>query len=143
MKTGQIKLIDIMAHGINIQIDKEEVLCQCRHWETRKKKLLPCVIADKEIPENWKCEFCDASFSIRPVPPLERGKAATALLNQINQVQFWGVKIGDESEIHKETLSTLRKLIPEFIKIQKEIYEIVDRKNYSEEVKSNVAEDSK
>ena len=110
----------------------------CPHWIMRKGKEVPAVIHDPNNPNNWKCAICGATFPIKPLAALDNGKSAyeeesNHMLELVNQIQFWGVKLGGDAEDTKMFIK-LKELLPRFSKVSKQI---LKRVNKREEYENN------
>lgn len=109
----------------------------CVHWIMRKGKEVPTVVHDDSRPGYWKCAICGASFPIKPLDSIN-GKSAYALetehmLELINQIEFWGVKLGGDADDTKMFIK-LKELLPRFSKVSKQI---IKRVNKREEYENN------
>ena len=97
----------------------------CVHWIMKKGHEKPTVIHDPERPGYWKCQICGKSFPIDPVQSNVQGKnayqvEAEHMLELINQMQFYGVKLGGDAEDTRMFLK-LKELLPRFAKVSKQI----------------------
>lgn len=108
----------------------------CVHWIFRKGKEVPTVIPDPANPNNWKCMICGATF---PVAPEEEGAyhvAANNLLQLVNQMQFFSVKLGGDKEDTKMFLD-LKRNIPRFVKVSRQIRKRVCQREAFEKNRAN------
>lgn len=106
----------------------------CVHWIIRKGKEMPTLVPDTN-PANWKCTICGATFPVRPGTPEEYKQLAEQFLAQINQLQFWSVKMGGDSEDTKLFLR-LKDMVPRYVKIAKNILKAVNKRQEWEDRKS-------
>lgn len=110
----------------------------CVHWIIRKGKECPTVIHDPEHPGNWKCTICGASFPIRPlditndpndpahmINPYEN--ETDHLLQLVNQMMFYSVKLGGDSDDTKMFVS-LKQMLPKFSKASKQIVKRINQR---------------
>lgn len=114
----------------------KKVKKSCVHWIYRKGKEVPTVIQDPENPGNWKCTICGASFPIKPVIYDEYRSNANKFLEYVNQMQFWAVKLGGDAEDTKMFLE-LRKDVPRFEKVTKQILKRVNQREAWEKNRQN------
>jgi hypothetical protein len=141
----QSQLQIMLEHGINVPINHSEITHQCYHWKNRKsKKLVPTVKVNNISGENkWECEFCGDIFPIQLIPRKEVKETCEALLNQINQTKFFSVKLQQEIGVDKETLSSLRELIPKFLQIHNDVYQVMNNiKKFNETLEAEKDQDS-
>ena len=101
----------------------------CVHWIYRKGREIPTVITDPNDHDKWRCTICGATFPVRPMPctagelknhTSAYDKQVLDMLETINQIQFWGVKLGGDKEDTKMFLE-LRHLLPRFRKVSRNI----------------------
>jgi hypothetical protein len=117
-----------------------EVKKTCVHWVIRKGVPHPTVVIDKDNdPSNWVCRICGAKFPIRPdiIEEMDDDKkkitvnryteVANDFLAHVNQLQFWSVMMGGDSSDTK-MFTQLRKLLPRYMKVQKNIYKVMNKK---------------
>ena len=107
----------------------------CVHWIMRKKEF-PTVDKDPNNPMNWKCMICGASFPIRPGTLEEYHKATDDLIANVNQMQFWSVKMGGDADDTKLFIR-LKSDLARFKKIQKNILNKVNKREQWEARKAN------
>jgi hypothetical protein len=120
----------------------------CVHWIMRKGRPYPALVQSDEHPGKWKCSICGAVFPIKPAREKKKDSdgnilkdsqgnpitinhyedVANEFLSHINQLQFWSVMMGGDSEDTKMFVQ-LRKLIPRYMKVQNNISKAMDRKN--------------
>ena len=116
---------------------RKKVKKTCPHWIFRKGKETPTVQRDTENPGMWRCTICGATFPIKPLTSEGKGSAyareAEKMLQLVNQMQFWSVKLGGDSDDTKMFLK-LRELLPAFGKASSQI---VKRINKREEYERN------
>lgn len=107
----------------------------CPHWTIYKngKKERPTTIEDKQHPGYWRCKICGARFKIRPEAPEEYDNAVDRVIEQINQIQFWSVKMGGDKE-DTEMFLKLRNQLPRFKKVA---HQVVKRVNKRDEWEKN------
>lgn len=107
----------------------------CVHWIIRKGKEVPTVTHSEN--GMWKCAICGAEFPIRPVDPVNGMNGyeweTKKMLQLINQMQFFGVKLGGDAEDTKMFIK-LKELLPRFSKVSKQI---LKRVNKREEYENN------
>ena len=118
----------------------KQVKRTCVHWIHRKGKEVPTVV-QSDRPGYWKCAICGAEFPIKPLESID-GKngyqiETERMLEIVNQMQFWGVKLGGDAEDTKMFLA-LRKMLPRFSKVSKQILKRVNkREEYENRNKSS------
>lgn len=127
VQKGFIKTL--IAHNIELDVTPKILREQCAHWSTRKNnKLSPSVSKDDNEQNNWRCNFCGASFPIRPVDLEKRIQTYNDFLEQLNQLQFYSVKLGDDIGQHKELFSTLKKFLPQYLELQGAVINAVNKR---------------
>ena len=107
----------------------------CVHWIYRKGKEVPTVIHDPDNAGNWKCTICGASFPVKPLDDVEvNGHTINGykyhtdqMIQLVNQMQFWAVKLGGDKEDTKMFLM-LRKVLPRFNAASKQILKNVRKR---------------
>lgn len=109
----------------------------CVHWIIRKKGETPTVIHDPDHPGNWKCTICGASFPIRPLQFTKddvTGKRinpyeveASHMLELVNQIQFYSVKLGGDAEDTKMFLN-LKRDLPRFAKVSRQVVKRINQR---------------
>lgn len=99
----------------------------CPHWTIRKGKEVPTVVHDPDHPGNWKCTICHASFPIKPATPDDYVASSNQMLEFVNQMQFWSVKLGGDAEDTKMFIR-LKESIPRFQKVSKQILKRVNQR---------------
>lgn len=107
---------------------RKRVRKTCTHWVIRKGgKELPAVIQDPNNPNNWKCGICGASFPIKPPENSNYSAMTHEMLEYINQLQFWSVKLGGDKEDTKMFIR-LRSDLPRLEKVAKQIVKQVNKR---------------
>ena len=113
---------------------------QCPHWIMRKGKEQPTVFIDPENPGNWKCAICGASFPIKPERVDDTHNTysfeARRMLALVNQIQFWGVRLGGDADDTKMFLR-LKNDLPRFEKVAKQIIKQVNKREAWEKNREN------
>lgn len=113
---------------------------QCPHWIMRKGKEQPTTIVDPNNSNNWKCAICGTSFPIRPAKVDDDfnayNDAAERMLQLVNQIQFWAVKLGGDADDTKMFLR-LRSDLPRFEKVAKQIIKQVNKREAWEKNREN------
>ena len=99
----------------------------CVHWIIRKGKEVPTVIQDPEHPGHWRCTICGASFPIKPSTHDEYMETSKHMLEFVNQMQFWSVKLGGDAEDTKMFIR-MKEAIPRFEKVSKQILKRVNQR---------------
>lgn len=115
----------------------KKVRKSCVHWIYRHGKEVPTVIQDPQHPGYWRCMICGKIFPIQPLQSTQDGKngyqvKAAEMLSYVNQMQFWSVKLGGDADDTKMFLE-LKKLLPRFGKVSKQILKRVNQRNEFEE----------
>ena len=100
----------------------------CLHWVIRKGKEVPCVHQDPENPNNWKCDICGATFPIRPLNEEEYSNTIKSILESINQMQFWSVKMGGDKDDTKLFVQLKQLLMAHYVKAQKAIVKNINKR---------------
>lgn len=108
----------------------------CVHHIIRKGKVCPTV---DRVGDQWQCRICGAKF---PIKPMEYGPdgsnpyaiQAMDMLGLVNQMQFYAVKLGGDSEDTKMFLK-LKELLPRFAKVSKQILKMVNKRDQYEKDK--------
>lgn len=108
----------------------------CVHWIYRKGKEVPTVTHDSARPGYWKCKVCQASFPIRPSDYEAYRKRAQTFLEDINQLQFLGVKMGGNADDTKLFVQ-LKQSIPNYIKLSKGLLKQINKRAEWEDRKRN------
>lgn len=108
----------------------------CVHWIYRKGKEVPTTIQDPNRPGYWKCMICGASFPVKPDTDDNVRLAANKLLEYVNQMQFFSVRLGGDAEDTKMFLD-LRKNIPRFLKVHHQIRKCIFKREALEQNRSN------
>ena len=106
----------------------KQVKKTCVHWIIRKGKEVPTVVHDPERNGYWKCTICGASFPITPISNAEYTNTCNNMLELVNQMQFWSVKLGGNADDTKMFIR-LRESIPRFQKASKHILKIVNKRD--------------
>lgn len=115
---------------------QKKVKKTCVHWIFRKGKEVPTVIHDPEKPGNWKCTICGASFPVKPGEQKDYELNCTNMLEAVNQIQFWAVKLGGDAEDTKMFLR-MKSDIARFGKVSKHILKAIDKRNAIENNRQN------
>lgn len=109
----------------------------CVHWIIRKGKEVPCVQQDPDRAGWWKCKICGATFPIRPLEDVDGQNQyelkVDEMVQLVNQIQFWSVKLGGDADDTKMFLQ-LRALLPRFSKVSKQV---IKRVNKREEISNS------
>ena len=118
----------------------KEIKKTCVHWVLRKGKPQAAVSEDPNKPGYWKCYICGASFPIKPqieqnevdedgnrIIVNEYENVAQAFLSHVNQLQFMAVLMGGDSSDTKMFIQ-FRKLIPRYLKVQRNIIKRINKK---------------
>lgn len=108
----------------------------CVHWIIRKGKECPVVVTDSTNPSNWKCMICGASFPIKPAKRNEYTEATERMLEFVNQMQFWSVKLGGDSDDTKMFIK-LKETLPRFDKVSGQILKQVNKRQAWETNREN------
>ena len=108
----------------------------CVHWIIRKGKEVPTVIHDPERSGYWKCTICGASFPIKPVTQDEYAAMSKQMLELVNQMQFWSVRLGGDAEDTKMFIR-LKEALPRFEKVAKQILKRVNQRDAFEKNREN------
>ena len=106
----------------------KQIKKSCVHWTIRKGKPQPTLIQDPNVPGNWKCTLCGASFPIVPVSDEEYEKVCDLMLSYVNQIQFLSVTLGGDADDTKMFLN-LKKSIPRFEKVAKQVIKHTNKRN--------------
>lgn len=107
----------------------------CVHWIMRKREV-PTVDKDPANPNNWKCLICGASFPIRPGTLEEYHKMTNDLIANVNQLQFWSVKMGGDADDTKLFIR-IKHDLTQLKKIQKNILAKANKRDQWEARKAN------
>ena len=99
----------------------------CVHWIIRKGKEVPTVVQDPTRAGYWKCTICGASFPIKPEEDKKYKETSEQMLEFVNQMQFWSVKLGGDADDTK-MFSRLKESIPRFEKVSKQILKRVNQR---------------
>lgn len=108
----------------------------CVHWIYRKGKEYPTTVVDPNRPGYWKCMICGASFPVAPDTDEAVRNAADKFLEYVNQMQFFSVKLGGDADDTKMFID-LKRNIPRFIKVAREIRKCVYKRQAFEENRAN------
>lgn len=116
----------------------------CVHWVIRKGKEFPTVIQDPNDSSYWICTICGARFPVKPVKKVIReavpeknipeitenvyAKRADQMLELVNQMQFYSVKLGGDAEDTKMFLR-LREALPRFKKVSSQIIKQTNKRD--------------
>lgn len=114
----------------------KKVKKSCVHWVLHKSRPTPTVVHDPERPGYWKCAICGASFPIKPLQGEDGHNAyqdaSAKMLELVNQMQFWSVKLGGDADDTKMFLK-LKVMLPRFAKTSKQILKHINKRNEFEE----------
>lgn len=108
----------------------------CPHWNIRKGKEIPTVVRDKDRPDHWRCIICGATWPVSPGKAEDYDRRVAKMLEHVNQIQFWAVKLGGDAEDTKMFLK-LKELLPRFAKVSKQVVKQVNKKNLWETNRQN------
>ena len=100
----------------------------CIHWIMRKGKPVPTVIHDPNNPLNWKCTICGKTFPIKPASHDEYVEICDRMLEFVDQMQFWSVKLGGDADDTKMFIR-LKESVPRFKKVTKQIIKQMNRRD--------------
>ena len=127
----------------------KEIKKTCVHWVLRKGKPQPTVSEDPTKPGYWKCNICGARFPIKPqieqnevdedgnrVVVNDYENTANQFLEHVNQLQFMSVMMGGDSSDTKMFIQ-LRKLLPRYLKVQRNIIKAINKRAKWEEKKND------
>jgi hypothetical protein len=114
----------------------KKIKTSCVHWVYRKGKETPTVIQDPNVPGYWKCTICGQSFPIKPDEDEDVSSVANAMLMYVNQMQFFGVKLGGDASDTKMFLE-LKRDIPRFVKVAEHIHKRVNKRAEFEKNRAN------
>lgn len=103
----------------------------CVHWIMRKGKEVPTVIHHPTKPGYWKCTICGAEFPVKPEKREAYENNCNTMLEAINQIQFWAVKLGGDAEDTKMFLR-LKSDLGRFQKCSKHILKAIDKRSAME-----------
>lgn len=115
---------------------RKQILRVCTHWVSTKNGEHPAVVRDPDDSSYWICTICGAKF---PVPPLEVEKyeeAVDTLMSYVNQMQLYSVKMGGDEEDTK-ILQNLKRDLPKFKKLSKNIVKHINEREKFEKNKNN------
>lgn len=105
----------------------KKVKKRCVHWIIRKGKEVPTVVHDVENPNNWRCTICSKSFPIKPASQDEYVEVSRHMLELVEQMLFWSVKLGGDAEDTRMFIR-LKESIPRFEKVSKQILKRVNQR---------------
>lgn len=109
----------------------------CPHWTVYKGgEEGPATSRSEKDPKYWECGICHTRFLVRPEEIGEYKAVAEKMLEQINQVQFWAVKMGGDRE-DTEMFLKLRQLIPRYEKVARQIIRRVNKRERWEKNRKN------
>ena len=109
----------------------------CFHWIIRNGNASPALIQDENRPGYWTCRICHRSFPIKPLSitddnPEPYVKATNDMLEVVNQIAFWSVRLGGDGNDCKMFLS-LKKDLERFKKVSKAVVKRVRKRNEFEQ----------
>lgn len=107
----------------------------CVHWIIRKGKPQPTLVHDPDVPGNWKCTICGASFPIRPLDNDEYSEIISRATALVNQMQFWSVKLGGDASDTKMFIR-LKENLPRLEKVSKQIIKRLNKREFLENNKN-------
>lgn len=107
----------------------------CIHW-LLNKKVSPAVDKDPNNPMNWKCKICGASFPIRPATTKENKEIIDNVIELVNQLQFFSVKMGGDADDTKLFIR-LKMDLAKLKKAQKNIINQANKRQQWETKKSD------
>ena len=108
---------------------KKTLKHMCFHFLIRKGMCWPMVENDPEDPKQWVCK-CGAKFPKAPPEPEELDEIVEKFEGLINTFQFLSVRMGGDKD-DAALLLKLKRLIPQFGKMAKQITKAVSkRKEY-------------
>ena len=110
----------------------KEIKKTCVHWIIRKGKPCPTVQQDPLNPSNWKCSICGSSFPVKPITSDEYNNIAATLLSHVNQLQFWAVMMGGDSDDTKLFIR-MKKDIGRYVKVKNGILKAVNKRAQMED----------
>lgn len=102
----------------------------CVHWIIRKGKEVPMVYNDPERPGYWKCP-CGYSFPIKPATIDDYNAHVDQMLEDINQILFFAVKLGGDADDTKMFIR-LKQDLPRFKKVAKQVHKGVNQRQQFE-----------
>ncbi len=111
----------------------KEVKKNCIHWIMRKGKEYPLVTLDQNHPGYWRCTLCGAIFPIRPLDLPNYNQSINVVLENANQMLFWSVKLGGDSD---DTRMFLR-LKNDLLRLKKVTKQILKQINKREAIENN------
>lgn len=114
----------------------KKVKKNCVHWIMRKGKEVPTVMNDPERPGYWKCAICGHSFPIKPVKIEEYKAVCNQMMEFVDQMQFWSVKLGGNADDTKMFIR-LKESIPRYQKVAKQILKRVNQREQWENNRAN------
>lgn len=106
----------------------------CVHFIIRKGKEVPTVTVDGT--DHWRCTICQKTFPIVPKKESEYIKATEEMLELVNQIQFYAVKLGGDAEDTKMFLK-LKTDLPRFEKVAKHVLKAVNQRQAWEKNREN------
>lgn len=115
----------------------KKMLKNCPHWIIRKGKEVPSVVKDNNDPSKFKCLICKKSWPIKPLPGVESKEKpykaeAERMLEFVNQIMFWAIRLGGDKEDTKMFLR-LKNDLPRFGKVAEAVaYRMVKRSKYED-----------
>jgi len=109
----------------------KKVKMSCCHWTIRKGKEVPTTIRDPQRDGYYKCAICGASFPVKP-QTMDDGTSAykettKQMLELVDQMQFYGVKLGGDADDTKMFLK-LKENLPRFAKVSAQIIKRLNKR---------------
>lgn len=108
----------------------------CPHWRYKKpdsrEDEVPAVVRHPIHNDYWQCKICGATWPVNPGEPEDYEKAVDDVLECINQIQFWAVKMGGDAEDTRMFIK-LRKNLPRFKKVSRQVLKRVHKRAQWEE----------
>lgn len=129
-KDGNIKL----KKGKGKKV-KKTLKSMCFHWLVRKGECRPMVETDPEDSKYWVCH-CGARFRKFPPSEEDREEIIKKMMELINTFQFYSVEMGGDKDDAALFLK-MKKLMPSFAKMIKEISKAITKKADYESNKNN------
>lgn len=117
----------------------------CFHWRTTSKGGdRPALFEDPDRPGYWKCDICKRSFPIIPLKPTEDNPEPYTvkideMLEYVNQIAFWSVKLGGNAR-DTETFLRLKTELERFKKVAKNVSRRVRKNSDAENRRNNDVE---
>ena len=117
----------------------KKLIKNCPHWIIRKGREVPAVTRDPKDQTKYMCMMCKKTWPIRP---LDKSKTnapykakAEDMLETVNQIMFWAVKLGGDKEDTKMFLR-LKNDLPRFGKVAQEVSKRMEKRAQYEDNKA-------